>query len=188
MDLSFVSSSFRFLSLRENNFGSSVGGGFPIPLYGKGKILPNPHGEVSLSKGVLRFDTVSENASYFYSGLSLLLGPSGLFPRLVGPKCLTLDLKTQEGEAEFLGALFRIKGGRVSVSESRKPHCIPRVPIVFDFLGFRSGWKRRAGKTVPGRTRRYRGDRTSVPLPERGPLHHLRQGPSSFGKIFSQRE
>lgn len=111
MDLSFVSSSFRFLSLRENNFGSSVGGGFPIPLYGKGKILPNPHGEVSLSKGVLRFDTVSENASYFYSGLSLLLGPSGLFPRLVGPKCLTLDLKTQEGEAEFLGALFRIKGG-----------------------------------------------------------------------------
>lgn len=111
MDLSFIATSFRFLCLRENNFGCSVGGGFPLPLYENGRIIRNPTGKVALEEGMLRFDAVSENSSYYYAGISLLLGPSGLFPRFLGPSCALFEAKSTHGKAEFLGALFRIKGG-----------------------------------------------------------------------------
>lgn len=110
-DLDFIASSCRHLSLRENNFGASVGGGMEMPLFEVGRYVNSREGKIEKAgEGEIEASFSFDNDSYYYASLGFNLGLSGLFHRLGSHNRMSLEIRSSE-PLSFLGALFRANGG-----------------------------------------------------------------------------
>lgn len=106
--LDIIPCSCGFLEVRENNFGVSIGGGFPIKLFDTGDTC-NSIGNVSLTKNGIRYITSLNQDTFYYSSLKIRFGISGVFHRLHSYYYLCLKLSCDK-EIDLVGLSFRLAG------------------------------------------------------------------------------
>ena len=104
-----IAASCHALSLVENNFGASVGGGFEVPLWEKGSIYTRPEIGLSLDKEGIVVNAKLDRSCFGYLSLKNNLGIAGLTHRLGRMPYLSLWLKA-DSPLSFEGVYFRLAG------------------------------------------------------------------------------